>query len=716
MTSASIAHRRRHIGATSRPARRTWRRALAPVAALASIAALALGFSANGALAAPATNDTAGGDGATPEASISAYYDAFEALGLLDVETGSRDSLKRDLGAAETMLKRGATIDAAVALYAIVESPRYLAFEDFVEYQNAEYDLAIALAGAGAYESAQVYLVRALERGPESIYFEAAHRRAVDLALETRDYGGILAALEQATAEVALPAEAAGEQTYLRARVAYVSGDLDAAAEALATLTPGSRLYSSSVYLRGVIRTRQGRLAEAADALCEVAVLPDDDPMAFVVDDRYYTIKDLARLGLGRIAHEQAEYDDAYYHYFQIPDDSDRLPEALFEAAWSMYQKRDLDAARDLLDELFASFPSAPQVPEARLLAGYIELADCRFDDALAYYERVIAELAPIVASVEALRANPERRRRLFERALDRRRAERADPNRSLAALPAAPTDTAPAGDEADGVPAPAGDATLDQVLALLQLDPKFVRLYEASRGLRRAAAAAPYGVRLWTSLGRQLSAERVRAVAAETSLEAADADDANALTDDVRRLRADVARAQRELTRATQAGTVPEAEAREERRRLTALAKSVDALATRTRRAAAALDSELEAATAPSLRAMIGADVARARTLQRSAERLQASLQRAADELAEDAIERLYRDLRRVLDKAKLGKIDAVIGQKRSLDIEVQNLAAGRYPAELKGRLWEEGLIGDDEEFWPFEGEFWEDEYQGFR
>ena len=57
------------------------------------------------------------------------------------------------------------------------------------------------------------------------------------------------------------------------------------------------------------------------------------------------------------------------------------------------------------------------------------------------------------------------------------------------------------------------------------------------------------------------------------------------------------------------------------------------------------------------------------------------------------------------MLDKAKLGKIDAVIGQKRKLDIEVQDLAAGRFPEELIGRLWNASLIGDDEEYWPWRG-----------
>lgn len=43
-------------------------------------------------------------------------------------------------------------------------------------------------------------------------------------------------------------------------------------------------------------------------------------------------------------------------------------------------------------------------------------------------------------------------------------------------------------------------------------------------------------------------------------------------------------------------------------------------------------------------------------------------------------SVERLYNDTRRVLDKAKLGKIDAVIGQKRKLDIAVQILPPGDF------------------------------------
>ena len=62
------------------------------------------------------------------------------------------------------------------------------------------------------------------------------------------------------------------------------------------------------------------------------------------------------------------------------------------------------------------------------------------------------------------------------------------------------------------------------------------------------------------------------------------------------------------------------------------------------------------------------------------------------------------------------MGRIDAVLGAKKKLEIEVRDMAAGRFPPELFGKLQIEGVVGDDEEFWPYEGEYWADEYEGYR
>jgi hypothetical protein len=112
----------------------------------------------------------------------------------------------------------------------------------------------------------------------------------------------------------------------------------------------------------------------------------------------------------------------------------------------------------------------------------------------------------------------------------------------------------------------------------------------------------------------------------------------------------------------------------------------------------------------------MIEADLADARRLDKASHALAAKLSARGEKLAQSSIDKLCDDTRRVLDKAKLGMVDAVIGQKRKLDIEVQDLAAGRFPEELIGRMWNASMIGDDEEYWPFQGEYWADEYEGWR
>ncbi|MDQ3334749.1 MAG: tetratricopeptide repeat protein [Myxococcota bacterium] len=630
---------------------------------------------------------------------IAKYFNVLESMKLVDVESGNLDSLKRELTAAEALLRDGAFTNAATALYAIVKSPRYSAFTDFIEFQNAEYDLAVALARAGAYGSSLDAIDAVLRRGPAAQYWGPAHRRAVDIAIETRDHDGVLARIEAIKSTDPIPPSAAGERAYLRGRALYDKGKFAEAEGELVTISKKSRMYSSAIYLRGVIRARRGEYKGSAEAMCEVAGTPDSDKFTFVVDDRYFTVKDLARLGLGRLAHEQGEYDDAYYHYFQIPDDSTYLPDALFEASWSMYQKRELPTSRDLVKEFLKEFPSSPLWPEASLLAGYVELADCKFTESQKWYDDLVAKLQPIVDTMDKIRKDKDLRNLLFTEAISRYREVKQ--TGQLAGKKA--------GSEA-------AKTEIDEVLALLRLDPKFLRLNDAVNGVHELANSSPNVVRLWQNLASQVSEKKVGAVAGTKTLEQEQLADANSIVQDMRRLKASIDEQRLELARARRDGTISGDAAKEEGKRLDELAKKAseateDAVRTADK-AAAAIASQ----AAPTIRGMLEADIKEARRLDKAADRLAFELENAGDKLAQSAIEKLYADTRRVLDKAKLGKIDAVIGQKRKLDIEVQDLAAGRFPEELIGRMWNASMIADDEEFWPWEGEFWADEYEGWR
>lgn len=659
--------------------------------ATAALATAALGLAAGG----PAAAQSASPEPADP---LARYYAELEKMKLVDVENANLDTLRRELQIGEDLLKSGVFANAAVALYAIVRSPRYAAFTDFIEFQNAEYDLGVALARAGSYGAALDAIEAVLRRGPGATYWGPAHRRAVDIALETRDHAGVLARLESVKTSESIPPSAAGERAYLRGRAAYDKGKLADAEAELVTISKQSRMYSSAVYLRGVIRARRGEYRGSAEAMCEIAATPDDDKLTFVVDDRYFTVKDLARLGLGRIAHEQGEYDDAYYHYFQIPEDSSYLPDALFEASWSMYQKRELATSRDLVKEFLQEFPSSPLWPEASLLAGYVDLADCKFDDSQRWYDALVARLQPIVDTMDKIRKDRGLRDQLFQTAIRRyREVKQLDVGAKQPVTLAAKT-------------------PVDEVLALLRLDPKFIRLNDAVVGTRELANNAFAVTSAWQTLAGQLGERKVAAAAAAPTTEQEQLASANALVGELRRLGARLEEQLAEVRRGRREGRLTAEDADAEEKRLAALVtRQRGALAQAVAAADRASDGVGKGAAA-GIRPLIEADLAEARRLDRAAHDLAAKLEQAGDKLAQAAIEKLYEDTRKVLDKAKLGKIDAVIGQKRKLDIEVQDLAAGRFPEELIGKLWNASMIADDEEYWPWEGEYWADEYSGWR
>ncbi|MEP6865898.1 MAG: hypothetical protein ABJE66_35085, partial [Deltaproteobacteria bacterium] len=214
---------------------------------------------------------------------LAKYFSALEQMKLIDVESGNLETLRRELQTGEKLIADGAYTNAAVALYAIVKSPRYASFTEFVEYQNAEYDLAVALARAGAYGASLEVIESILKRGPAAPYWGPAHRRAVDIAIETRDHAGVLARLEAIHTNDPIPPSAAGERSYLRGRAAYENGNLTDAQGELALISKKSRLYSSAVYLRGVIWARKGELKSSAEAMCEIAATEDNSKFTFVV-------------------------------------------------------------------------------------------------------------------------------------------------------------------------------------------------------------------------------------------------------------------------------------------------------------------------------------------------------------------------------------------------------------------------------------------------
>ena len=584
-------------------------------------------------------------DPATPKADPMARYLAdLEQAGVLggEQQPATLERLRGELAAAEDDLVTGNAEIASVRLYRIVESPRYAQFEYAPDYATAELTLARALIRAGGYKSAERYLLRVLGRDAKSPLFAPAYRMMVDVALETKEQAEILAVLDHTDAGrgEALPHDSAAEHAYLAGKVAYEAGDVARAESLFSQVDRQSRFYAAALYFRGLVQARKGHFASARRSLCEIVEQADHDRFTFFIDGRYFAVKDLAYLALGRIAHEQGKYDDAYYFYFRVPTDSDRLPDALFEASWSMFQKGEFEAAAAFLDEFDHSFPQSPLAPDVMLLHAMIDLKSCRFDQVRATLDAFVKTYAPIEAQVATLLKDPAKRGALYRRLLSK--ASIATPH--------------------------------DPIAELLKVDPRFYKFTGDIQALDRETGMIPNEVAVWD----ELTAHEKGPVGGTS----ADATEAVRLVQDV------------EALRPLAAGD-PEMEER------------VGQLADEAHRAAR-LKNVAKGPFAQDAQATLA--------LGAEARQLRAHLVAATGVIATSALADLDKRLRELLRQARLTHIDAVIGKKKKLEIEIENLRAGRYPAELFATLQLEGLMGDDEEYWPFEGEYWSDEYENFK
>src|SRR6185369_11993761 len=259
-------------------------------------------------------------------------------------------------------------------------------------------------------------------------------------------------------------------------------------------------------------------LRGAEDAFCAIADVKAGDHIRFYIDGRYYALRDLARLALGRIAHEQGRDDDAFYHYFLVPSDSKKLGDALFEAGWASLAHKDYDLGARLVEEFLKLYGNTPRAAEARLLMATLQVKTCRFADAEKGFDRALAEYEPLTRSVDRALADPATRRALAEKI--------------LAADEEHPIDT----HDTDGV-----------IASMLDLDSRFYRLHAIARGLAREAADVDHVEQEWRQLGERVSQTRVQAVTGGNV-------DVPLLLERVNALGAEIARARKDASKSDEA------------------------------------------------------------------------------------------------------------------------------------------------------------------
>lgn len=603
------------------------------------------------------------------------YQTALEARKLAATAPLSQQRIEADLAGIEDKLVNGRRDEAVADLVYIVETPRFEPFKASEPGRAALFLLGDALGRAGAYEPARGYLLRLLEGSVNDTWFRRAVSSLTDFALETDQPAPFLADLEKVEARA--PDEARGEIEYLRGRLAELRHAPDEALAAYAKVSERSRFWAQATYLAGVIEVERRHFKQGEELFCRVAD-PRRTPRkaALFGGTDFFRVRDLSRLGLGRVAHEQYRFDDARYYYYLVPNDSERLPEALYETATTRYEAKDYRGAREAMDDLKRLKLEHPYEDEAFILDAYIDLGECHFPEADKKLVEFLRRYEPARDAARRLVADAEAMRRLVETV---RKA--ADPAGAGLGIP---------------------DDTARALGAVLRVDAGYARTARKLSQVEHELSGLRGTLGDLDEARRKLSASGETRPQSETPLGQRPLDKLQRIDGQI----AELKRVLREAERATAGGAGG----------VEALRKELEALELRAQalRAGLAAPGAAAGAEGADLSALLARDRERATLLHAETERLSSALSRQTLELAKAAFQRLDKRLTRLVNRARLGRIETVLGRKRALEVEVEALSQGLLPETIVDSLRAERFLGSNEEFWPFEGEDWADEYVG--
>jgi hypothetical protein len=625
--------------------------------------------------AAPAANGAPPDDAPdTRGDAMRAYQKALDARKLAASAPLSIQRLQTELPAIEEKLSSGRRDEAIGDLVYLVESPRFEPFAGSEEGKAALFLLGDALGGAGAIQPARGYLTRLLKGDPGDTAYRRAVHSLVEAGLASDRPEVLLKDLEAVPPSA--PEELRGDISYLRGRAAELGKKPNEALAAYAKVGEKSRFWAQATYLSGVLEVENKNLQRGEQLFCKLAD-PKQTPKraAMFGGSEFFRVRDLARLGLGRVAHEQYRFDDARYYYYLVPNDSDNITESLYETATTRYEAKDYDGARQALDDLKRLKVNHVYEDEAYILDSYVDLATCQFPQADQKLSAFIKRYEPV-------------------RDAARRIVKDDAATKSLVDSVRGGTDPAGAG---LGVP----DETARALGSLLRVDAGYGRaarrlslLDHQLSGLRRSMSELD-------DVSRKLSAQKATHAQSDAGLSAAPADKVARVEAQIRELK----RLLREAERTGKNG--PELEL---------MSKELAGLEVQARAARVSLSnvSAAPAAAGSDLPGLIESDRQLATELYQRSAALRLAAEKQQLELAKDALGRLDMRLSRLLRRARLGRIETVLGKKRALEVEIEALSQGLLPQSIVDSLDAQRFLRDDEEFWPFEGEDWEDEYVG--
>ncbi len=309
-----------------------------------------------------------------------------------DESAGTRARRKFSEGEVQFLLRDWS--HAAILLYDAVDEPE---FRGSGEYPNALYYLGESLWQQGDYSTARTYF-RQILGIPGAPHQRESVLRALDIAIRLSSYEGMDALLQQA--QRIYGAQPAPELSYLAAKAVYVRKDLAPkerarrALEAFRAVPPP--YHFQAAYYGGALLVQGGELGPAAEVFERCTRLAPQDA-------KQREIRELCFLALGRIYSELGRYPDAIDRYQEVPRDSPRFNEALYEIAWGFVKAKRYEQALRTAALISDLSPESQLAPEATILQGHLYLQLGRYAEAVETYNRVINQYAPVRDELDAI-------------------------------------------------------------------------------------------------------------------------------------------------------------------------------------------------------------------------------------------------------------------------------------------------------------------------
>lgn len=303
------------------------------------------------------------------------------------------------LNEGKRLSAQGKYYDAALVFNRILEE----ADETEQFFQEAEYELGVALYKLEFYVSAFGYFDRVVDTGSEHVRFQQTLPWLAKIHRKLPGEKNTLFRMVSYPAE-AYPPTLADELNFYVGQYHYYEGNLSGALDNLARVGPSvPDMYARATYLKGVVHVRKNEAGPASEAFKEVLRFIKSHKDEVRSADR---LSEMAIMALARIFYSTGQFDLAVKYYDQVNDDSEQWLDSLFEKSWAYFQNGNFARALGNIQTVNSPYFEEEFYPEAHVLKAVIFFKNCHYDEALEtidpFYKDYYTVMKELKAALEA--------------------------------------------------------------------------------------------------------------------------------------------------------------------------------------------------------------------------------------------------------------------------------------------------------------------------